>query len=39
MKTHLYHNSQMEQELHSNIDAAANERRQAGQFQAGMSLL
>ena len=26
MKTHLYHNSQMEQELHSKIDAAANER-------------
>ena len=39
MKTHLYHNSQMEQELHSKIDARLNERRQAGQFQSGMSLL
>ena len=26
MSTYLYHNSQMEQELHSKIDAAANER-------------
>ena len=39
MSTSLYHDSQMEQELHSKIDAAANERRQAGQFQSGMSLL